>query len=69
MSARNPHNLAPVPDLSPHREPGKVKQVSDEDDLQAMREGVESGLLSGSEALIIRSLRPAGRGAGRGRDR
>jgi hypothetical protein len=68
MSTANPAPIGPVPDIEPSR-PGGVRAVTDEDDLEAMRKGVESGLLSGSEALLHRSLRPVSRGAGRDRDR
>ena len=68
MSTRNPAPLGPVPEIE-HARPGHVRAVSDDDDLQAMAEGIRSGLLSGSAADLYRSLRPVSRGARRDRDR
>jgi hypothetical protein len=68
MMRGNPAPISPVPDIEPAR-PGGIRTVTDEDDMQAMREGVESGLLSGSEADLNRSLPPSRRGTGRDRDR
>lgn len=70
MLRGNPDPFSPVPEIEPGRpRTDGVREATDEGDLEALRQGIESGLLSGNEAKVYQALRPASRGLGRGRDR